>query len=223
MKCDDNIIRRDEMMKKIQEVDFRQLYHKLLYIRCPELIEKLAKNGWEIINNCDGVIAYGYIDEQCGLSFQIFGAASVKDGVEIVKESKDEKIMLILRRGSVAENYFVNLQELGISYPEYDSWIKMIRDNYDTKNKAKEEMRQMDFLDAFRNDDYPDDVRVVIFSEGLQPEQVWMKCCDITEEMLFGTLLNEPNQDYGVHEGDKIGFVPIKTEEGLLLVAHIIR
>ena len=31
-------------MKKIQEVDFRQLYHKLLYIRCPELIEKLAKN-----------------------------------------------------------------------------------------------------------------------------------------------------------------------------------
>ena len=50
-----------------------------------------------------------------------------------------------------------------------------------------------------------------------------MRCCDVTEEMLYGTLLNEPNQDYGVHEWDKVGFVPIKREDGLLLVAFIER
>ena len=34
-------------------------------------------------------------------------------------------------------------------------------------------------------------------------------------------FLNEPNQNYGVHLGQKIGFVPIKGEHGMLLMAHI--
>lgn len=219
----ENEIRIDEMMKPIKAASFRQFYHRLVYIRCPEILKRLEGGGIEIVSDSDGVIAYGYIDEQCGLSFHVFGAASVKNGVELVRGSKDEKAMLLLRRGSVAECEFVGLDEIGVSYPEYDSLIKMVRDNYDTENEAKEEMRRMDFLDGFRNDDYPDDVAVVIFSEGLQPEQVWMRCCDVTEEMLYGTLLNEPNQDYGVHEWDRVGFVPIKREEGLLLVAFIER
>jgi len=219
----DNVICIEELMKPIRDANFRSLYHKLVYIRCPEIIERLAGAGIEIINGSDGVIAYGYIDEQCGLSFHVFGAASIKEGVELIKGSKDEKAMLLLRRGSVAECNFVNLDEVGISCAEYIPMIKMIRDNYDTNNEAKENMRRMDFLDNFRNDDFPDDVAVVIFSDGLQPEQVWMRCVDVTEEMLYGTLLNEPNQDYGVHEGDKVGFVPIERNDGLLLVAHIER
>lgn len=219
----DNVICIEELMKPIKSVNFRSLYHKLVYIRCPEIIERLAGSGVEVIRGSDGIIAYGYIDEQCGLSFHVFGAAGVRDGVELVKGMKDEKAMLLLRRGSVAECSFVDLNEAGVSYPEYISLINMVRENYDTDNEAKENMRKMDFLDEFRNADFPDDVAVVIFSEGLQPEQVWMRCVDVTEEMLYGTLLNEPNQDYGIHEGDKVGFVPIERKDGLLLAAHIER
>ena len=53
-----------------------------------------------------------------------------------------------------------------------DSLIKVIRDNYDTENEAKEAMRHMDFLDEFRNENFPDDVAVLIYKKGLQIEQV---------------------------------------------------
>lgn len=211
---------RKEMESFIKEVNFRKLYHRLVYIRCPELLKRLEGSGIEMVRDSDGVIAYGYIDEQCGLSFHVFGAASVKKGV-IVKGNKDEKAMLLLRRGSVAECTFVGMDDMGVTYPEYDALIKMVRDNYDTKNKAKEEMRRMEFLDDFRHDDFPDDVTVIIYREGLQPEQVWMRCCDLSKEMLYGILLNEPNQNYGVHKGDKVGFLPIKKDNDMLLVACI--
>lgn len=217
----DNVIQLDEKMKQIKNANFRDLCHQLVYIRCPELLKRIAGNGMEIDSSKDGVIAYGYIDEECGLSFHIFAAAGIKDGTEIVRCNKDEKSMLILRRGSVADCMYLDLSEDNALYEEYESLIKAIQDNYDTDNKAKEEMRYMTFLDEFRHEDYPDDVAVVIFREGMNMERVWVRCVDVTEEMLYGILLNEPNQDFGVHEGYKIGFVPIKREDGLLLVSHI--
>ena len=129
--------------------------------------------------------------------------------------------MLVMRRNSVAECEFVGLEEVNIVCPEYDSLIKMVRDSYDTDNNAKEEMRGMDFLDGFRNDDFPDDVAVVIYRDELRPEQVWIRCCDLSKEKMYGILLNEPNQNYGVHKGDKVRFLPIKKADDLLLVAFL--
>lgn len=219
----ENEIRLTELMRTINDVDFRKLYHKLVYIQCPEIIKKISKAGLGIDETKDGVIAYGYIDETCGLSFSVLNSAVIMDDVDIIKGAKDEKAFMILRRGSVAECSYIDLQDAGYLYPEYDEIIGKIRKNYAPKNEIKEVMRNMDFLDEFRNEDFPDDVAVVIFSEGLQMEQVWVRCENVTEEMLYGTLLNEPNQNFGVHEGDEIGFVPIEKDNGLLLVAHIER
>ena len=48
-----------------------------------------------------------------------------------------------------------------------------------------------------------------------------MRCVDVTEEMLQGFLINEPYQDYDVYVGDMVGFIPVKQEDGLILVAPI--
>lgn len=67
------------------------------------------------------------------------------------------------------------MEKAGLLYSEYDFWVKLIGDNYDVDNEAKECMRGM--------------------VEGLKPEQVWLRCMGIIEDKLYGTLLNEPNQD----------------------------
>lgn len=51
----------------------------------------------EIDVSKEGVIAYGYVDEQCGLSFQVFSVASVEDGLELIRGNRDEQVMLLLR------------------------------------------------------------------------------------------------------------------------------
>ena len=150
----------------------------------------------------------------------VIGSRELVD-IDLDIYEKDSDVMLVLRRGFVSDCMAVPLVELGEDISRFAEIIEMLRSNYDTKNVEKEEMRKMEFLDEFRDADYPDDVAVVIFHEGLQPERVWVRCVDVTEEMLYGTLLNEPNQNYSVHLGEKIGFVPIEGEHGMLLMAHV--
>lgn len=62
-------------------------------------------------------------------------------------------------------------------------------------------MRSFAFLDGARSVEFPDDIQIVLFQKGMQPEQVWVKCCSFTDNKLYGMLLNEPDQDFGVHCG----------------------
>ncbi|MCW1073651.1 SseB family protein, partial [Streptococcus anginosus] len=69
-----------------------------------------------------------------------------------------------------------------------------------------EESRNMHFLDESRNPEYPDDVLVYPVKDGNNPEGCWVRIEGLAEDHIFGTLLNEPEQDFGCHEGDKIPF-----------------
>lgn len=95
---------------------------------------------------------------------------------------------------------------------------KQINENYKCKNEQTEKMRSFAFLDGVRSVEFPDDIQIVLFQKGMQPEQVWVKCWSFTDNELYGMLLNEPNQDFGVHYGSIIGFAPIKQENGILCV-----
>ena len=79
-------------------------------------------------------------------------------------------------------------------------------------------MRRFAFLDEVRSIDYPDDIQVILVKEGLNPEQVWAKCWAFTEKELFAKMLNEPNQDFGVHIGSVIGFSPMEHEGNTMCV-----
>lgn len=49
-------------------------------------------------------------------------------------------------------------------------------------------------------------------------EQIWVRCTKITENKLFGIVLNEPYQNYGIHKGDIIDFIIMKHNGKLICV-----
>jgi hypothetical protein len=59
-------------------------------------------------------------------------------------------------------------------------------------------------IDHLREKDYPDDILVIIYREGLNPEKLWVRLFKIDNGMLFGKLLNEPFGDLGMHYNDAI-------------------
>ena len=93
----------------------------------------------------------------------------------------------------------------------------MIRENYDTDNPEKEQLRELTFLDSSRHPDYPDDFAVILLHEDHQPEQVWVRGDHLTKNEIRGTLLNEPNADFGVHHGDSIQIIPYKQDDGSIV------
>ncbi len=211
-------INLERRLKKIGEVSFRNLINQIIYIRStPKLQESLSKTFDARVED-DGFLAYGYIDSQAGLSFRILCLANINSNI-LSRGKFQRDVGYIIRKGQLNESLYLDLDYCDVKTSDFDEYIKIINEGYKSESEQTVEMRKFGILDDFRNTDYPDDVQVILYQEGYNPEQVWVKCWEFTENELFGKLLNEPNADYGVHEGDIIKFVPIETDEGILLVS----
>ena len=81
-----------------------------------------------------------------------------------------------------------------------------------------EETRKMGFLDKSRHDFYPDDVMVYLTREGLNPEGCWVRIIGLGDHFIMGTLLNEPDQDFGYHSGEKVAFFVQKQEDESIIL-----
>lgn len=201
-------------MHAVKDANFREFYHKFVYIECRDTLERLMK---DFLNEADtGAIAYGYIDEQAGLSFQIVKLASLKDNELNVRDSID-RAMMIMRFGSLEKARYLDLSLIDMDLDPFADFEKMIRDNYDTDNESKEQIRTMTFLDNCRHPEYPDDLAFLLLKGDNQPEQVWVRGNYLTEHEIRGELLNEPNADFGVHYGDSIQIVPYKQDDGRII------
>lgn len=44
-------------------------------------------------------------------------------------------------------------------------------------------------------------------------ELVWLHLCDLSDDSIFGRLLNEPEQEFGVHVGDVLPLVFREDDE----------
>ncbi len=81
--------------------------------------------------------------------------------------------------------------------------------------------RNITQLDCCRNDDCPDDIMVYLLKNNNKPECCWVRCSDVQNKQLLGSLLNEPYQDFGIHLGDSIRFGIMKQEEKYICVAQL--
>ncbi len=207
-------------LKKIGETDFRELFHKIVYIQPTEDVRSnLVKNMWFRAKG-SGFLAYGYIDNQAGFSFRLICSANQRNGLLTCGEFHKET-EYIIRRGYINDCCFLDTAFLGLDESDYDKdireYIHAIDECYKCSDES-EEMRKLTFLAPLRSPDFPDDIQVLLYKEGMHTEQVWVRCYAFTDNELFGLLLNEPHQNFGVHNGSIIGFAPVKTDDGLLCV-----
>lgn len=207
----------DRRLRNIGNTNFRELFHQIIYVRSSEKLKKTLGNRFGSITEDDGFLAYGYIDEQAGFSFRPLCPANIRDNILSRGEFVSD-VYLIIRRGQLNDCDYIDLDYCDIDVTDFEDEINAINENYKCQNEQTEEMREFTFLDGLRSVEYPDDIQIILYQEGIQPEQVWVKCWAFTEDKLFGKLLNEPNQDYGIHCGSIIGFAPLEQENGILCV-----
>lgn len=237
---------RDELAT-FQGTSFRNLYQKFIYIDCKELLAEMFPG--ELDEGITGVFAYCYIDGKEGLSFRPFLLAKMsEDSMQVftLPHQEDTLYILRLREGitkmSEAHEGNRHLYLYAVN-PQKDRYLDLsvlsnipfedfavIKDNVDKNYKVNDDRDllrsdKFAFLDMFRNELYPDDVRVLLFKEDIGIEQVWVRASYVAEKEIFGVLLNEPYQDYGCHEGELIGFVVAQNgdEKVLVYTGHIAR
>lgn len=188
---------------KYKETEFRTLYRKFTVFMYTDTLREVTKNfpGAEQ-GNC--ILTYGYIDRSAGLTLEIL-AVGVAEKDNVTFFDGTDTYRSFLRIGAVMEQEFFSLRdEYGSLYAEHATKIKQLR-HYDASQEV-EQTRQMNFLDASRDPAYIDDVLVYLFKESLSPEGCWVRITGLEKRSLKGTLLNEPNQNFGCHRGEELSF-----------------
>lgn len=193
-----------------KETGFRAFYHHFCSL---PLSAKTAKciEGFPRADEANAYLTYGYIDSEAGLTLEVVAAAKVSDeGIEYFDPS--DEVRSIIRIETVAEDPFrFEPDKDGELEKRYADKIAI------TKEYAAEEdiekTREMSFLDASRHESCIDDVLVYLMKEGNKPEGCWARIIGLGDHFFMGILLNEPDQDFGYHEGEKIAFFVQETDD----------
>lgn len=191
-------------MRYIDE-GFRPLYKNFCIFPMNDVIRN-ALTGENGIDEADGVMVYGYIDHVEGNTLEFVALTKRVDDVKFTFIKLPDDARFFARAENLAEVVY-KFADYGDShlYEQFKAKIDRLSAYDVNENVAK--TRTMAFLDEFRYTYSYDDVKVVLYKEGLELEGVWVKIETFDKGIFKGTLMNKPKQDFGVNIGDQIAFI----------------
>ena len=220
--------------KKANEFSFRELYGKYIQILDEEQAETLVKpidiGDGEIIRaiDCDmevnSTFVHAYIDHEAGMSFQVLTVGFYDDAANRIHERTDFKSMVNIRKDKFDDFNIRIIEDDSYFNDKYGEYVS----NHDKvyTNENLERIRDFKAIDSLRDGIFPDDIMVVFFKEGMQNEGMWVRIERMDDDLplingeegefplLYGKLLNQPNQDLGVNMGDEVRVALIRYETG---------
>lgn len=195
---------------KYKETGFRAFYHHFIAIPMKENLRTVLE-GFPGAEGANCILTYGYIDQEAGLTLEILAAGRETEKGFSFADGNDS-ISSKIRIGSVADEEVAFFDdEDGRLSSRYAGKLEVLH-KYDASEEI-EKTRSMSFLDASRDEYCIDDVLVYLTKDGLEPEGCWVRIIGLGDHWFMGTLLNEPNQDFGYHNGEKISFFARETED----------
>lgn len=204
------------MDETFADLGFRDIAGRLIVVECP-LLGRLDETAIVVPDGADSVLAYAYVDHEQGLSLFALAPASLEGGAVFHDASFPvaQNQVVLLRSGSIPpESRVLFPRDAEALQERYGEQIEQVERGH-APSEGVLATRDVEKIDALRSPEYPDDVFVVLASGDLPSEGVWFRLEGITEDgMLAGVLLNEPDSDYPVHEGDIMAVALTRSEDG---------
>lgn len=198
----------------LKEMNFRDIVDKYLYIEAAGVAQKLG-SIFEVTDDVTGVLCYGYIDAQAGISFEILCCAVHDTAKKTLKllHGNDEQSAKI-RLAELIEAQAAVLPSEMPRLSEFRSKVATVQKTYKA-DEATEAMRRLTSLDPARLATHPDIVTVYLV-RGDEAEAVLVLLKEVREVNIIGTLLPEPETANGLHKGDEISFFLVRNEKGIM-------
>lgn len=210
-----------EALWRVADTGFRRLVGNVVFVcKGPD-----DEGNWldAIPEDIDGggIFAYPYIDPAAGLTFRYLCPAAIsEDGNQWLIRERDESILGVLRAGALENALWC---PTFIDPSEFEPYTTKADENYVPDDPAVLEIRELEFLDPIRHPLFPDDVQALLIKQDANAmELVWLHLCDVRDDTIYGKLLNETDQDLGVHVGDVLPLAFREDEEDGLVAAVLI-
>ena len=172
----------------------------------------VVKQAFKYREGDNAIFAYGYIDHTAGVTFEVLCVGNY-DGSTMEFRSGESKTSMKLRYDSV-DGEILPIRDNFM--PQLQDKVEMIKEGYKV-NDAVLKARNSSIFDDFRHPQFPDDVALLFFKEGVNPEMIWCRVESEINGKPAAVLLNEPNADFGVHRGSMITFDWGKRDDGKMV------
>lgn len=172
----------------LKEMNFRDIVDKYLYIEAAGVAQKLG-SIFEVTDDVTGVLCYGYIDAQAGISFEILCCAVHDTAKKTLKllHGNDEQLAKI-RLAELMEAQAAVLPSEMPRLSEFKGKVEMVKQAYKA-DEATEAMRKLTSLDPARLAMHPDIVTVYLV-RGDEAEAAHVLPKEVREVNIIGTLLS---------------------------------
>lgn len=197
-----------------KETGFRGWYRR--FVAFPMKDEyKLPMINYPHIEKANCLLAYGYIDREAGLTLEVL-ATGFEQEERCTFFDPPERARFSLPGERMENEEFLLMDDrdkrLSNRYGKKLAGLQKY-----TAGGEIEKTREMRFLDDSRHPFFPDDVQVYLMRQGLKPEPCWTRISGLAENWIKGVLLNEPEQDFGCHQGEEIAINLDQTEDGKVI------
>ena len=198
----------------LKEMNFRDIVDKYLYIDAAGVAQNLG-SIFEVTEDATGVLCYGYIDAQEGISFEILCCAvydAAKKTLKLLRGNDEQSAKICLAELLEAQAAVLPGEMPRLS--EFQSKVATVQKTYKA-DEATEAMRRLTSLDPARLATHPDIVTVYLV-RGDEAEAVLVLLKEVREVNIIGTLLSKPETANGLHKGDEISFFLVRNEKGIM-------
>ena len=198
----------------LKEMNFRDIVDKYLYIDAVGVAQNIG-SIFEVTDDVTGVLCYGYIDAQAGISFEILCCAvydAAKKTLKLLRGNDDQSAKIRLAELLEAQAAVLPGEMPRLS--EFQNKVATLQKTYKA-DEATEAMRKLTSLDPARLETHPDIVTVYLV-RGDEAEAAHVLLKEVREVNIIGTLLSNPETANGLHKGDEISFFLVRNEKGIM-------
>lgn len=140
--------------------NFRDIEHSLCIAMDTRMAKLLCPDTEQDTN---AAICYGYVDKEAGLTFEVLCLALYIDGDYTIVNAH-QKISMKVRSEAYKDTEVMPIKNAAIM-KQFQRRISIIEDVYYSKDDVVT-ARKITCIDRFRHPFYPDDVQVVLATEG---------------------------------------------------------
>lgn len=205
------------MRGTIDTFNFRQLNHNyLLLVDDARSLMVAKQTSFPYEEGDNAILLYGYIDKQCGLSFEMLAFANVPTNgpVKLRESSKDTAMKF---RYDSIQGTVINVDYNKAMEP-YQWRVDSINNGYSCPEAAVK-FRDVVGIDKSRHPQFPDDIVVFFIKDGYKPEGIWCRICGEKNGRICGAMMNKPYGDFGKKNGDIVEIELVDVDGELKAVA----
>ena len=206
--------RRRKRPLKYRDLGFRGIYEQFCAFPLKdEMREDLIH--YPGFTKADGILCYGYMHPEEGLMLAVM-ATGMLEGSDIQCFHEPRENLISVFPEDFEDEEIITFQESDrILRMRFDDQIRALGNRNEVEYMRAS--RSMTFIDEIRDPRFIDDVPVELWRRDLEPETVTVRITDSDMDALIGDLRQEPEQNFGVHEGDEIRFVAYRNGQNRMI------